>query len=68
MTHLLTKQGAETEVAEKLDHRGQAPLAGERRTRRIQVDLGAANRADRPAFVLCLLIERVTPQADAFSV
>lgn len=39
MTHLLTKQRAETEVAEKLDHRDQAPLAGEGRARLIQVDL-----------------------------
>jgi len=40
MVHLLTKQRPEAEVAEELDHRGQTGLAGERRTRHIEVDLG----------------------------
>lgn len=53
MTHLLPKQGGETQVVQKLNHRGQPPLTGVRRTRRAIVDLGrCATR--RPAAVCAM--------------
>ena len=54
MTHLLPKQGGETQVVQKLNHRGQTPLTGVRRTRLAIVDLGrGATR--RPAAVCAIV-------------
>ena len=58
LTTILTKEVVETKLAQKLNHRRQAGLTGERRASLAIVDLGAFSPRRPATIVLFLLIRK----------